>query len=37
VLAAAPFLTGVLVLLGVRGGGVRKENAPEPLHEPSGS
>ena len=32
VLAAAPLLTGVLVLLGVRGGAFRKVKAPEPLH-----
>jgi nitrate/nitrite transporter NarK len=32
VLSAAPFLTGVLVLLGVRGGALRKK-APEPLHD----
>jgi ACS family tartrate transporter-like MFS transporter len=35
VLAAAPFLTGVLVLLGVRGGVLRPERAPEPLHDPT--
>jgi ACS family tartrate transporter-like MFS transporter len=33
VLAAAPLMTGVLVLLGVRGGAFRKEKAPEALHD----
>ena len=33
VLAAAPFLTGVLVLLGVRGGAFQKVKAPEPLED----
>jgi ACS family tartrate transporter-like MFS transporter len=34
VLAAAPFLTGILVLVGVRGGALVKK-APEPLREPT--
>jgi nitrate/nitrite transporter NarK len=35
VLAAAPLMTGLLVLFGVRGGVPRKEQAPEPLQNPS--
>jgi ACS family tartrate transporter-like MFS transporter len=35
VLAAAPLLTGVLVLLGVRGGALHTARAPEPVREPS--
>jgi MFS transporter, ACS family, tartrate transporter len=33
VLAAAPFLTGVLVLMGVRGGGARQAVVREPVRD----